>query len=309
MVNNMYSGTKTTMQKNKQVYPVHKPYGKGTSAKPGRVVWSHNPKSVKWDGKGYWWKTEHFNENIITEMIQKSIASLGGKNTAKAGWTKPFQAQNKRRGNGKKKYKKGEKIAIKANINGSGVFDNDNSGRTKMSYTNPVLLKALLSSFVNDVGVASSDITVYDVSHIFPVYMVDMCTKGELERIHFVGRNNGVADKKKPVNWSYSFKDATNYLPTCVTQAKYIIKLVTKQKKNSKTKSLMELSDKILLRKRAVIESVNDFLKNICQIEHSRHRSCCNFVVNLVSGIAAYSFLPKKPSIQPWNNAIPCRIL
>lgn len=87
------------------------------------------------------------------------------------------------------------------------------------------------------------------------------------------------------------------------------IQLVTKQKKNSKTKSLMGLSDKILLRKRAVIESVNDFLKNICQIEHSRHRSCCNFIVNLVSGIAAYSFLPKKPSIHPWNNAIPCRIL
>ena len=86
------------------------------------------------------------------------------------------------------------------------------------------------------------------------------------------------------------------------------IQLVTKQKKNSKIKGLMEFSDKILLRKRAVIESVNDFLKNICQIEHSRHRSCCNFVVNLVSGIAAYSFLPKKPSIQPWNNAIPCKI-
>lgn len=71
----------------------------------------------------------------------------------------------------------------------------------------------------------------------------------------------------------------------------------------------MEFSDKILIRKCAVIESVNDFLKNICQIEHSRHRSCCNFVVNLVSGIAAYSFLPKKPSIQPENNAIPCNIL
>lgn len=64
------------------------------------------------------------------------------------------------------------------------------------------------------------------------------------------------------------------------------------QKKNSKTKGLMEFSDKILIRKRAVTESVNGFLKNICQIEHSRHRSCCNFIVNLVSGIAAYSFLP-----------------
>ncbi len=87
------------------------------------------------------------------------------------------------------------------------------------------------------------------------------------------------------------------------------IQLFTKQKKNAKTKGLMELSDKILLRKRAVIESVNDFLKNICQIEHSRHRSGCNFVVNLVSGIAAYSFLPKKPSIQPGSNVIPCKIL
>ncbi len=61
---------------------------------------------------------------------------------------------------------------------------------------------------------------------------------------------------------------------------------------------MMPISDKILLRKRAVIESVNDFLKNICYIEHSRHRSINNFVTNVVSGLVAYSFLPKKPSIQ-----------
>ena len=60
----------------------------------------------------------------------------------------------------------------------------------------------------------------------------------------------------------------------------------------------MTLSDKILLRKRSVIETVNDELKNICQVEHSRHRSIINFMTNLVSGIIAYSFLPKKPSIK-----------
>ena len=76
------------------------------------------------------------------------------------------------------------------------------------------------------------------------------------------------------------------------------IELITKQKKNTKNHKLMTLCDRILLRKRAVIESVNDFLKNICQIEHSRHRSGCNFITNLVSGLVAYSFLPKKPSIQ-----------
>ena len=76
------------------------------------------------------------------------------------------------------------------------------------------------------------------------------------------------------------------------------IMLITKQKKNAKNKKLMKLCDRILLRKRAVIESVNDFLKNTCQIEHSRHRSGCNFITNLVSGLVTYSFLPKKPSIQ-----------
>jgi hypothetical protein len=60
----------------------------------------------------------------------------------------------------------------------------------------------------------------------------------------------------------------------------------------------MSLADKILLRKRSVTETINDELKNICQVEHSRHRSFTNFVTNLVAGIIAYSFLPKKPSIK-----------
>jgi len=75
------------------------------------------------------------------------------------------------------------------------------------------------------------------------------------------------------------------------------IQLVTKIRKNMKNK-LMNLTDKLLLRKRAIIESVNDFLKNICNIEHSRHRSVANFFVNTFSALVAYSFLPTKPSIS-----------
>lgn len=59
------------------------------------------------------------------------------------------------------------------------------------------------------------------------------------------------------------------------------VELITKQKKNGKKPGILRLSDKLLLRKCAMIESVNDFLKNTCQIEHSRHKSGCNFVVNL----------------------------
>ena len=58
------------------------------------------------------------------------------------------------------------------------------------------------------------------------------------------------------------------------------------------------MQDRLMLRKRAVIESGNDELKNICQIEHTRHRSFDSFLTNLIAGLLAYSFLPKKPSIN-----------
>jgi Transposase DDE domain len=82
------------------------------------------------------------------------------------------------------------------------------------------------------------------------------------------------------------------------------LQLVTKSKKKMKNR-LVKLIDKILLRKRAVIESVNDHLKNICQIEHSRHRSPFNFLVNLMAGLAAYTYLPKKPSIDIYPKDLP----
>lgn len=205
-------------------YPQHEAYGTGIGAMPGRVVWTHDPASVEWDGSGYWWETEHFDEAVILKMVNDSIASLGGKETAKDGWNALFTANKSARSmNGS--YAKGEKIAIKANINGSGLFDDDNSGETQMSYTNPVLLKALLTSLVKEGGVNPSDITVYDVSRIFPEYMVELCTAGDLKGIRFVGRNNGTADENAPINWSHKFSGKVNYLPTCVTEATYVINL------------------------------------------------------------------------------------
>lgn|GEM_PF-1971176 len=62
--------------------------------------------------------------------------------------------------------------------------------------------------------------------------------------------------------------------------------------------SLMSIADKILLRKRALIETVNGELKNIAQIEHSRYHSFKNFIANFLSAIAAYCFFEKKPAID-----------
>jgi len=75
------------------------------------------------------------------------------------------------------------------------------------------------------------------------------------------------------------------------------IQLVTKLKKNMRNR-LMPLMDKILLRKRSIIETVNDQLKNISQIEHSRHRSITNFMVNLAAGLIAYTYQDKKPGLN-----------
>ena len=75
------------------------------------------------------------------------------------------------------------------------------------------------------------------------------------------------------------------------------IQLITKLKSNMKG-CLMSVSDRLLLRKRAIIETVNDELKNIAQVEHSRHRCFDNFIVNLLGAIAAYCLFPKKPCIN-----------
>ena len=75
------------------------------------------------------------------------------------------------------------------------------------------------------------------------------------------------------------------------------LELITSLRKNMKAK-LMPLADKLLLRKRFIIETINDQLKNISQIEHTRHRSPTNFAVNLIAGLIAFTLQPKKPSIR-----------
>lgn len=75
------------------------------------------------------------------------------------------------------------------------------------------------------------------------------------------------------------------------------LQLITKLRTNMNNR-LLPLMDEILLRKRSIIETVNDQLKNIGQIEHTRHRSVANFRVNLIAGLIAYTYQSKKPSLH-----------
>jgi DDE family transposase len=75
------------------------------------------------------------------------------------------------------------------------------------------------------------------------------------------------------------------------------LRLITKLRKNMRNQFL-PLAEKLLLRKRALIETIIDQLKNVCQIEHSRHRSPTHFLVHLLAGLIAYCHQPKKPSLR-----------
>ena len=78
------------------------------------------------------------------------------------------------------------------------------------------------------------------------------------------------------------------------------LQLITPLRKNMRNR-LVLLQDKLLTRKRFIIETIIDQLKNISQIEHTRHRSTTNFLVNLIAGLIAYTWQPKKPSLHLSN--------
>lgn len=115
----------------------------------------------------------------------------------------------------------------------------------------------------------------------------------------------GNVDDRVPLEWDSFVKNVfgklygdRGYISERLANMLFVndIHLVYKLRNNMKGE--LSLKDKIMLRKRAIIESVNDELKNICQIEHTRHRSFTNFICNIIAGLLAYSFLPKKPSIR-----------
>ena len=117
----------------------------------------------------------------------------------------------------------------------------------------------------------------------------------------------GNADDRKPLRiecfikklWGKLFGDK-GYISKELFENLFFngVHLVTKLRKNMKSSSITPLMDAIMLRKRAICETIIDQLKNIFQIEHSRHRSPKNFLTNLFSALIAYNFNDKKPSLK-----------
>ncbi|MBV5262372.1 IS982 family transposase [Cyanobacterium sp. Dongsha4] len=127
----------------------------------------------------------------------------------------------------------------------------------------------------------------------------------ELGEIVNMSLTPGNVDDRKPVVdllkelWGKVFGDRGYVSQKLATKLlkDFGIEFFAKPRRNMKNK-LMRLHDKLLSRKRAIVETINDQLKNISQIEHSRHRSPINFCVNILCGLIAYCHQPKKPHLS-----------
>lgn len=211
--------------------PAHAPIGRGVGACPGRVAWAHDPLAVAWDGSGFWWEPSHYDEERVLALVRTAVASAGGAEDAATGWAALLEAHNTARigadRTGTVGYAVGQRIAIKCNMNGSGAMDHSTTGETPLSYTNPVLLRALLVSLVKDAGVPADCITAYDISRIFPDYFAEYCARDITEGVHFEGRTEVRPDESSAIVWSHEFGGPACYLPLCVTEADYLINLAS----------------------------------------------------------------------------------
>lgn len=245
----------TDYREPERFFPRHAPIGRGRGAVPGRVVWAYDPAAVHWSGEGYWWEIEHYDTRVVRRMLDRAVTALAGEVlpddpaaapetacTTRA-WQTLFAARNARAdvqagarpdGNSAEHpvrgYRRGEKIAVKVNMNGSGAYGTEAPGFTEESYGNAVLMRALLESLVEHAGVLPEDITFYDAGRIFPNYAMRYVNEGFAPGAVFRHRAPGgeldaVPDTDFPVRWAGDIRGETSYLPRCVTEATYLINL------------------------------------------------------------------------------------
>jgi hypothetical protein len=198
--------------------------GVGRGIFPGRVVWAHNPQATSWDGQSdFWWAEKFTNQNLVSEMLSHSLRQLTGQMSDKTAWEALFtyfKTQHSQTGG----YRRGEKIAIKVNLNGS----KNHSDPQNNSFVSPALTFALLNQLVR-AGVKPDDITLYDASRNVPDPIVNACGTTALAGVHFADFNGGDGrevcqrDISQPIQWSVDPNGNPAYLPTVVTQAAYLI--------------------------------------------------------------------------------------
>jgi len=214
--------------------PPNSPMGVGKGIHPGRVVWVHDPNATKWNGvTGHWWDEQNLDQQAVDKMLSHALRTLTAEQDDAAAWDALFRYFNRNHGAGDVGYQPGEKIAIKINLNEEG-YGPAYGGNGRMP--SPQMIHSLLAQLFDKAHVSGSNVTIYDASRAIadPLYnRIHGDTDPNFQNVRFVanttrnGRIGAVYDPASPVHFANSSvspaNHATAYLPTCVTEAKYLI--------------------------------------------------------------------------------------
>jgi len=200
------------------------PIGVAKGINPGRVTWVRDTRATKFNGTGFWWDDNNTDQNVVNEMISKSIRWLAEKPTDKEAWDAIFKYFNQTRNGNNCGYKKGEKIVIKVNLN-----QDRNIKWNDQHMPSPHTVYALVDQLINVVGAKGKDITVADASRTIgdPLYnKIHQDPNPEFQAVKFVGRNrtHPTGDMSYPIYFSgNNIPDAG--VPKVYSEAKYIINM------------------------------------------------------------------------------------
>ena len=201
----------------------NQPIGKPIGAVPGRVAWIHAPGVAKWDGRTGLWVEDRWNDQrLADDMISETVAAVGGKDNAKEGWDAMFRNFNDRHGKGNKGYRKGEKIAVKLNLN-NAISHRD----TIELNSSPFVTLALVRSLVNEGGVAPSDIIICEPSRAITdsIYFKVFREYPEVTFIDNIGGEGRQKCEYYPEALAYSVDNGkmARGLAKCIVNADYVI--------------------------------------------------------------------------------------
>lgn len=199
------------------------PVGTPVGINPGRVVWTHAPGAASWPkGEGRWYE-DRWNDQASSEwLLGNAITNLTGEPTQRAAWNALFKDFNRRQGRGAKSYKKGQKIAVKLNLNNTFEYaDNEQINAS------PHLTLALLRSLVNEAGVPQECITLFDASRFLTDALFNKC-HAEFPRVRYVdneGTNGRIKAtyKENAIPYSQDNGALARGLAECAIEADYLI--------------------------------------------------------------------------------------
>ncbi len=221
------------------------PLGEGRGVHPGRVAWIHDANSTDWvytnpSQSEHWYEDEHTDQQVVNEMLSKTLRSMTGKGNDYDAWDAIFRNFNQRTGKGNVGYTPGEKIGIKINHTLSTNADPCTMDKTPPwgNYMNfidnsPQLTIALLRQLIDNAGVAPGDISIGDPGRITPNYWYDMVEPNcpgvvYIAAVGGMGRTESqwsgtVFDWSDPCSARTTGVVAIDYVPVCFAEADYFI--------------------------------------------------------------------------------------